>query len=345
MNAPPVQYTRTSDGYNIAYMVSGEGPPIVFMPQVIQHSQLLWTGGYRRTFEHWLKRFRLVQYDSRGQGLSQRNLNGVAADDYVSDLGAVLGAVGEQRVVLHASSYFGHTAIRFAAGHPEQVAALVLHNCNLDSGSTPVSEELTEIALKNWEMYLRLVARAGFPGANEERLMDYFRASVSKADHEQLLKVGASSDIRDVAGAVQAPTLLIARSLSFFGNQHNTALTGPQSDYGRGLAPLIKGSRLVVSDDVYGREGAATPMALLVESFLDDVGFGQYPGPVNGHGLSEREVEVLRLIAAGRSNPQIADELVISINTVQRHVSNILSKTGLANRAEAAAYAARLGIG
>jgi DNA-binding NarL/FixJ family response regulator len=54
-----------------------------------------------------------------------------------------------------------------------------------------------------------------------------------------------------------------------------------------------------------------------------------------------REIEVLRLVAAGKSNRQIADELVISVNTVDRHVSHILSKIGAANRAEAAAYAAK----
>jgi DNA-binding CsgD family transcriptional regulator len=64
-----------------------------------------------------------------------------------------------------------------------------------------------------------------------------------------------------------------------------------------------------------------------------------YPG-----GLTRREVDVLRLIAAGRSNREIAHSLVISHNTVLRHVSNILSKTGAANRAEAAAYAARQGL-
>jgi DNA-binding NarL/FixJ family response regulator len=52
----------------------------------------------------------------------------------------------------------------------------------------------------------------------------------------------------------------------------------------------------------------------------------------------------LRLLAAGRSNQQIADELVISLNTVRRHVSNIFDKTGVANRAEAATYAARNGL-
>jgi class 3 adenylate cyclase/DNA-binding CsgD family transcriptional regulator len=61
-------------------------------------------------------------------------------------------------------------------------------------------------------------------------------------------------------------------------------------------------------------------------------------------GLTKREVEVLRLIAGGRSNREIADELVISHNTVIRHVSNIFAKTGVANRAEAAAYASRHGL-
>ncbi len=64
-----------------------------------------------------------------------------------------------------------------------------------------------------------------------------------------------------------------------------------------------------------------------------------YPG-----GLTKREVEVLRLIAAGRSNQHIADELVISLNTVARHVSNIFAKTGVANRAEATTYAFRHGL-
>jgi DNA-binding CsgD family transcriptional regulator/class 3 adenylate cyclase len=57
--------------------------------------------------------------------------------------------------------------------------------------------------------------------------------------------------------------------------------------------------------------------------------------------LSKREVDVLRLIAAGRTNQEIAGGLVISLNTVLRHVSNIFGKTGVANRAEAASYAHR----
>jgi DNA-binding CsgD family transcriptional regulator/tetratricopeptide (TPR) repeat protein len=61
-------------------------------------------------------------------------------------------------------------------------------------------------------------------------------------------------------------------------------------------------------------------------------------------GLTEREVQVLRLIAAGCSNRAIAETLFISPNTVLHHVSNIFAKTGVANRAEAAAYATRHGL-
>ncbi len=66
----------------------------------------------------------------------------------------------------------------------------------------------------------------------------------------------------------------------------------------------------------------------------------QYPG-----GLTQREVEVLVLVAAGRTDREIAEELVISLRTVTTHVSNILSKTGSVNRTEAAGYASRQGIG
>ena len=64
-------------------------------------------------------------------------------------------------------------------------------------------------------------------------------------------------------------------------------------------------------------------------------------GPVYPDGLTPREVEVLRLIATGKTNPEIGEELFISVNTVARHLTNIYTKTGAANRAEAAVYAAR----
>ncbi len=73
-------------------------------------------------------------------------------------------------------------------------------------------------------------------------------------------------------------------------------------------------------------------------------GVAGQPQPVYPGGLSEREVEVLRLIAAGKTNRDIADALFISANTVAHHVTSVLMKTGAANRTEAASYATRHGL-
>jgi DNA-binding NarL/FixJ family response regulator len=67
-------------------------------------------------------------------------------------------------------------------------------------------------------------------------------------------------------------------------------------------------------------------------------------GPEYPDGLSAREVEVLRLLADGKSNQAIADALVISRHTAIRHVSNLFAKIGAGNRAEAAGYAHRHGL-
>lgn len=64
----------------------------------------------------------------------------------------------------------------------------------------------------------------------------------------------------------------------------------------------------------------------------------------NPDGLSDREVEVLRLVAEGRSNKEIATVLFISEHTVARHLSNIYAKLDISSRAAAAAYALRNGI-
>lgn len=66
--------------------------------------------------------------------------------------------------------------------------------------------------------------------------------------------------------------------------------------------------------------------------------------PPTAEPLTERELEVLKLVAKGWSNGEIAEELVITERTVGAHVSNILGKLHLANRTQAALYALRAGI-
>lgn len=84
----------------------------------------------------------------------------------------------------------------------------------------------------------------------------------------------------------------------------------------------------------------ATPDADAAAAFLRDLGVKGRTGPKNLELLSKRELEVLRLVAQGLSNPEIAERLFISTKTAGHHVSNILSKLGLRSRTEAAAFAA-----
>jgi hypothetical protein len=67
MDAPPVQYVKTSDGYDIAYTICGEGPPYIYMPHLANHVRLSWSVPERAAWLQGLaSRFTLICYDSRG---------------------------------------------------------------------------------------------------------------------------------------------------------------------------------------------------------------------------------------------------------------------------------------
>jgi LuxR family maltose regulon positive regulatory protein len=78
--------------------------------------------------------------------------------------------------------------------------------------------------------------------------------------------------------------------------------------------------------DAFSRQGV--PVVRLADSLVEP--------------LTERELQILRLIAAGRSNPEIAESLYLSLNTVKWHAKNLYGKLGVSNRVEAAARAQEL---
>ncbi len=123
------------------------------------------------------------------------------------------------------------------------------------------------------------------------------------------------------------------------------ARSGQRLHRGRIRRAFVTG-KLDCARAVYERIGAGRPWLERLDALERGLVGEAAPevAPTYPDGLSAREVEVLRLVAAGRTNQQIAGELFISLNTVARHVSNIFDKTGAANRTEAGAYAARHGL-
>ncbi len=105
------------------------------------------------------------------------------------------------------------------------------------------------------------------------------------------------------------------------------------------LAAAEAQAALAIFEDLGAREDAGAANSLLRQ--IDDITRKQAATTSDLSALSRREVEVLRLVAQGLSNQEIAEQLILSKHTVHRHVSSILAKLDLSSRAAAAAYAAR----
>jgi DNA-binding NarL/FixJ family response regulator len=99
---------------------------------------------------------------------------------------------------------------------------------------------------------------------------------------------------------------------------------------------------LAAAREVFDRLGAAPDLAA-VDALVAELDTAGKPGksrtPVAAHRLTERELQVLRLVASGKTNKAIASELALSEKTVDRHVSNIFNKVDVSTRAAATAYA------
>ena len=343
MQAPPVRYTRTSDGYDIAYTVCGEGPAFVCTPLgILNHVQLNWERA--QSMGPWLSelasRFRLVNFDGRGQGLSTRGLGGLRSmADYCRDLEAVVEALELDRFVLYGGAAFAHVAVHYTAVHPEKVAALILWLAATSGAAWP--RGMTTVAEENWELYLRTRLPTNLSRAEADRHAASLRQSITPEDFTILSRVFSESDVSALLPQIEAPSLVIhPRHQAWVGEEEAVK-----------LAAAIPNSRLVLDE---GGETAADDAAGAVRHIddflagLPEVGPAgtarMTERPVNPDRLSGREIEVLRLVAEGKSNAEISETLVISTNTVVRHLSNIFAKIDVHNRTEAATYAHRHGL-
>ncbi len=108
---------------------------------------------------------------------------------------------------------------------------------------------------------------------------------------------------------------------------------------GASPADLLAAVRAVAQGQAYLYPSVAKQ---LLDDYLKRVEAGEEKDSYDG--LSEREREVLRLIAEGRTSRSMADQLVLSVNTVERHRANIMGKLNLHSRAELIKYAIRKGL-
>ena len=237
-----------SGGVHIAYQVLGPGQrDIVFVPGAMSHLDLLWEDPETAAFFRRLSTLgRLILFDKRDTGLSDRAPADSPLEERMDDVAAVMGAASSSQAVLFGYSEGGPMSILFAAAHPERVTALILgaatarypwapdYPCG--QGSDEMFDALTEIAAHRWGQGATiewfLPSRAGSPEAR--RLFARFeRMAVSPSAFLRIVRMIRQIDVRAVLPAIHVPTLVIQRL--------DDRMTPPC--HGRYLASHIAGAR------------------------------------------------------------------------------------------------------
>jgi DNA-binding NarL/FixJ family response regulator len=232
-------------------------------------------------------------------------------------------------VVLFGVTNHALTAIKFAAEYPADVAGLVL------SGLTEFPQRSsfwTGLPAEDWDLFLRGLVPVDLDPASGQRMVELLKQAFTADDFVRRRRSLMAFNLapEDIA-RVEAPVLIL-HARDYRMSDPSVSMKMAQSLSAK--LTLIDGSSAF---------GDAEQGVRAIEAFITGLAPAE-SAKQDLSNLSSREAEVLRLIAAGRSNAQIAEALVISPNTVGRHVSNIFDKIGAANRAEAAAYALRHGL-
>jgi DNA-binding CsgD family transcriptional regulator/pimeloyl-ACP methyl ester carboxylesterase len=247
---------------------------------------------------------------------------------YQRDIEAVVERLRPGPFVLLAASSGVDLAVDYALAHPENVSALLLGT----SGLSKVNEAMFEmLPAADFDVFLRSIVPRTHSREEAEQMVELMKQALDQRNYLLRRRVlYGPGEIEGALARLQTPPLVM--------HARDYALTPVEE--GMKIAQS-SGGRLVLLEgaDPWGdpEQGLRAIAEFLAERMPHDA-------PPSGLNLSGREIEVLRLVAQGKSNQQIADELVISLNTVRRHVSNVFDKTGVANRAQAVIYARDHGL-
>jgi pimeloyl-ACP methyl ester carboxylesterase/DNA-binding CsgD family transcriptional regulator len=334
-----VRFTEL-DGSRIAYASVGEGPLLLFGGRWVSHLEDEWEDPRARAFfEELAATHRVVRYDRIGAGLSERALPGPPSIEYETRvLATVHQAVGSEPATLFACSCAGLASAHYASARPEAVAKIVFFGGYASRHDIPevTRRSLVDFVRTNWALAAQMLAGLFLPHGSGDEIAALSRYKRRCADAEvaaAFLELDLSADARAVLPTVTAPALVLHR------RGDRTVPIG----HGRELASLLPNARFVAlggdSHPPWADDQRDLQRALA--GFLTESASAE---PRGESPLTRRETEILRLVAAGLSNREIAFSLVLSEHTVHRHVANILRKLAQSTRAAAAAHATRVGL-
>jgi pimeloyl-ACP methyl ester carboxylesterase len=222
---PEIRYAA-SGSVSIAYHVFGEGPPdIVVAPGAISHLEVEWEYPlYRRFFERLASFARVIRFDKRGTGLSDRFPDDrlPTLEERADDIRAVMDAVGSQRATILGVSDGGPMGCLFAAAHPDRTAGLVLYGANAFPVRSLTDEQIAaavERARAEWgsEAQARRYLAAFAPSVADDPEWISWESRVTRSggtpgSYAALLRMNRDLDVRHILPAIRVPALVLHRT-------------------------------------------------------------------------------------------------------------------------------------
>lgn len=347
-----VRFCRAADGVRIAYAVHGTGPPLVMNKMWISHLQFDWEDPMLGHLLDELGRVAtVVRYDERGYGLSDWDAEDLSLEARVGDLAAVTAAAGVERFAIMAIGQGGQPAIAYAARHPERVTRVIL-NATFAGVTEEYRERfeayfetLVQVVRYGWELpdsrFRRVFSESLIPEGSEEQKRWIDELQPRCTSKETAVRAAIARRDVDVTGMlteISVPALVL----------HSRGNRMTPFEQGRLMASTIPDSRLVAFDSDNAMILADEPAW---PTWLDEVtrflALERAPLPRTSRAmpveaLTDREMELLHLVAEGLTNDEIAERLTLSTRTVERHLSNVYRKLGVSGRSARAAAVAHI---
>ena len=283
---PETRYARSGD-VMVAYQVVGEGPfDVVAAPGFVSHVEVQWeAAGWAAFLRGVAEHARVLVFDKRGTGMSDRVAGAPALEERSDDIRAVMDAAGSERAALIGFAESVPMSVVFAASYPERVSALVLYGGFARTLWAPdylfgdTEREFRKELEEELEAFvtpggLEALLRHSYPSAGEEEVRAWarmMRYGASPATYEALARMNMAIDVREVLPAVSAPTLVV--------QQRGDPLM--RVEHGPYLAQHIPGAAYVELDSGPGVPTAAQVPELLAQvmPFLQEAVTQKAPEP------------------------------------------------------------------